>query len=72
MKQTIQVSMAVLAALTAVQTPALADNPVSNMVKGVVDATGKVVKGTAKGAEAIVKDTVKGTEFVVKEAAKGG
>lgn len=50
----------------------LTDNPVTNMVKGVVGATGKVVKGTAKGAEILVKDAVKGTEVVVKGAAKGG
>lgn len=58
--------------------PARADNPLSNIVKDVMDVTGKAVKGTAHGAAAVVqgtgnvvRNTAEGTGNLVRNTAEG-
>jgi hypothetical protein len=58
---------ALLILTCAIEQPALADNPLSNIVKDVMDVTGKAVRGTAHGAAAVVT----GTGNVVRNTAHG-
>jgi len=51
--------------------PVLADNILTNMVKGVVHGTENAAKATMHGTEAVVKGAAHGTEAVVKGAAHG-